>query len=323
MGLKKTSMWKVHSLKHILAACTSIQRLSLVLGPLTATSPFSYLLRDLGSIFKPLNHLTSLSLHASEIWMHDVAAILSVTPSLRSLEIDALVRGDLHTYPLDTEAIRPALEAIKMSKNTLTSQHIRWLLEGQTELRKLELAVPMEGNEAQRSFDAVEKVSEGLKHLAITSSWPAPKSTTTKSSADEQSLILPVLTRAAPSLVSLRLISLFAPPSSLSQIFEFPFDQLQRLEIEDTATSGMRSALQEALGGGGGGGGKGRRGEEWDSDASEDDDDRMDVDGDEKGMPSLKMVVSFGVKRGNLPTSESGKKFGKVCRSRKISWRVE
>ncbi|ORY82316.1 hypothetical protein BCR35DRAFT_303703 [Leucosporidium creatinivorum] len=317
LGSKKAKNWKGHSLKHVLAACTSIQRLTLVLGPANASSPLTYLLCDLTAAFSPLSKLAKIHIDASELWMHELASILAVLPSVRSLDIDALLRGDTHTNRLDSSTQRPSLEMLKVKKNSLASQHVAWLLEGQSALKKVEMAFPGGGQETKRSFSALEKVARGLKSIKISSSWPPPKTpaTTTTSPAENDPPLVSVLKRAAPSLLELSLVSIFAPPSSLDKIFSLPFDRLKKLEIEDTAQSGMRVALGKALGGGGGEGGECA------------DEDAMDVDeeeGAEEGrMPQLEEVVSFGTKRGNLATSETGKKFNQVCKSRKVRWVVQ
>lgn len=246
--------------------------------------------------------------------MHHLVPLLAVLPSLRLLNLDALLRGDCHTNKLDSKSSRPSLQLIKIKSNSLGSQHVAWLLEGQTALEELEMALPGGGAEASRSLHAVEKVADGIKSLKLWSSWPAPKTTKAESTpVVEQSPLLPALLRAAPTLVSLSVASIFAPPTTLHRIFSLPLDELKKLEIEDTAQSGMRAALGDALGGGGGGA------DESDSDS----DVEMDVDEEQRGcMPRLEEVVSVGTKRGNTASSESGKRFAKVCKGRGIKWSV-
>lgn len=93
--------------------------------------------------------------------MHDLASILAVLPSLRSLDVDALLRGDIHTNRLDTAAHRPALKSIKSEHNSLASQHIAWLLDGQSALEKVEMAFPGRGQDSRHSFEALGKVAGG------------------------------------------------------------------------------------------------------------------------------------------------------------------
>jgi hypothetical protein len=316
MGSKKATAWKGHSLKNVLVACTSLERLTFALGPANAASPLTYLLRDLATAFAPLLKVADFKMEAAELWMHDLASILAVLPSLRSLAVDALLRGDTHTNRLASTAQRPKLRSLELKQNSLASQHIVWLLDGQSALEHVEMAFPGGGQEARRCFEALQKVAGDLNNLKITSSWPASKSTTSTTTlpADAETPFLSVLKRAAPSLISLSLFSIFAPPSSLKKIFSLPFERLKKLEMEDTAQSGMRVAVCEALGGG--------RGDE------DEDEERMELDEEESGeegerMPKLEEVVSIGTKRGNLATSETGKKFTKVCKSRKVKWVVQ
>ncbi|GAA6031746.1 hypothetical protein JCM8097_001967 [Rhodosporidiobolus ruineniae] len=174
------------SLSTLLLTPTTLTFLSLSLG--LPSSPAHHPLRAvLPSFPHPLDTLTSLrsfDLSAgAELWLHDLAVLLSSWPALDSLEV-AHLRGECHSHArLDAASTRPKLVRLVVRSSSLTGEMVAWLLDGQDGLKELELPLPGDGSnarEGERAWRAVEKVVEGVEELRVWNAWAATGAAGTK-----------------------------------------------------------------------------------------------------------------------------------------------
>jgi hypothetical protein len=214
----------------------------------------------------------------------------------------------------------------------LTAEMVVWLLADQDELVYLEMPLPGVVGE-EKAWKAVEKVGEGIEVLKVWDGWAKPtpvkrkaKGTVAKGAEvekekedeegeedvkDEGSDIfehppspLLNLVRQASHLTSLLLTAAVLPSAPSSESFELLLPHLfnlTSLHIEDTPSSGLRSAVQDAL--------------------------------EAKKLKKLKTVTSFGMRKkrktaagGEEATMQKGKaekRFDGVCEKRGIEWVIE
>ncbi|GAA5855546.1 hypothetical protein JCM8547_007884 [Rhodosporidiobolus lusitaniae] len=323
----------VSSLSSLILSCSSnLTSLTISLGtpPSTAVHTLTRLFPFFpsGSPFSSLTSLSTLRLqHGTEIWLHDLAVLLSLLSSLTTLELASL-RGDCtRLFLLDPWSPRPQLEKLVLRASTLTAEMVAWLFEGQESLRWIEMPLPgVAGGE--KAWKAVEKGAGGLEVSKVWDGWTKPvlvrrakkgekgevgkkgevqgEEEAEENNDDEDDLfeyppspLLPLII-AAFELHSLLITAALLPSAPSPDSFELLLPHLNNLEelfIEDTAASGLRSAVETAL----------KEGE----------------------LPALEKLVSVGVKKRKGKDVEEKKltkvekKFESVCRKHGVEWLVE
>ncbi|BGP14670.1 hypothetical protein JCM10213_001620 [Rhodosporidiobolus nylandii] len=293
---------------------------------LTLPRPTTCLTHLFPSFPAPLTSLTSLRsfslVGGGEVWLHDLVPLFDAWDSLKDLEIASL-RGDCCT-PLDVWASKPAMEKLVIRSSTLTGEMIAWLLEGQTQLRWLEMPLP--GGQG-KAWEAVEKAVKGVEVLKVWDRWAG--TTTAKrghrkkaavedktkqeegevesegeadceSDVDESppSPLLHLVNKAA-SLRVVYLTTAMLPSAPSPESFDTLLEHLPSLEelvIEDTPASGLRVAVQAAL--------------------------------KEGRLGALEKLVSVGMKKkkgaaaGEAKKGKAPKRFEAICKEHGVEWEV-
>ncbi|GAA5888559.1 hypothetical protein JCM5296_001070 [Sporobolomyces johnsonii] len=164
----------------LLSVSPSLLSLELSLASSAVPQPLQHLFPPPSSALFQLSHLTSFKLDG-ELWLHDLLALRTAWPSLRSLELSHL-RGDCSTPLPPLSSHPPQLTKLVLRKSTLTGTMIAFLLATQNELKHLEMPLPG-GNEGEgkRAWEAIEKLSaKGLEVLRVWDRWTQPTLAATK-----------------------------------------------------------------------------------------------------------------------------------------------
>lgn len=281
-GPKRATTWKGYAFQQVLKSCNQISSLTLDLGPKNASGHLAYLISDLTSTFSSLYHLTSFHLTTASFWFDELVVLLTYWPALTKLELSSL-RGN-SSSPLPTLPPPVSFKRLIIHSNTLSPQHISWLLRDQSCLTHLEIGLP--GVERTRQiFRALEGVALSLVSLRLTNRFTEKGGDT---AVEAPSPVLPVLA-LAPWLTHLELRTTYAgsPASHESLLEALSLLSLRTLWIEDTPTSGLRELVEKGVVGG--------------------------------ALKELTKVVSVGVKRGKLAKGD-GKEFRKVVEKWGVEW---